>query len=103
MFHELRRCFLKKTQEMAFKGEFEEASKTSNNKLYFVHDYCIVYWYIFVVLIKLVEKKHFRMAMSSDSEKLDISPPRRVPAVSIVFFLRTGRLCFAIVLLIGVK
>ncbi|KAL2978953.1 hypothetical protein AAZX31_13G145300 [Glycine max] len=88
--------------EMTFKGEFEEASKTSNNKkicfkiyqhilawveeqtywiafrflnlgfeleLYSVHDYCMVYWYIYVVLIKLTEKKHLRMAMSSDSAK----------------------------------
>ncbi|XP_027920615.1 N-alpha-acetyltransferase 35, NatC auxiliary subunit isoform X3 [Vigna unguiculata] len=89
--------------EMAFKGEFEEASKTSNNKqkvcfkiyqhilawveeqtywiafrflnlgfeleLYSVHDYCMVYWYTYVVLIKLAEKKHLRMSMSSDSAK----------------------------------
>ncbi|XP_028186208.1 N-alpha-acetyltransferase 35, NatC auxiliary subunit-like isoform X7 [Glycine soja] len=89
--------------EMTLKGEFEEASKTSNNKqkicfkiyqhilawveeqtywiafrflnlgfeleLYSVHDYCMVYWYIYVVLIKLTEKKHLRMAMSSDSAK----------------------------------
>ncbi|XP_020237204.1 N-alpha-acetyltransferase 35, NatC auxiliary subunit [Cajanus cajan] len=88
--------------EMAFKSEFEEASKTANNKkiglkiyqhilawveeqtywiafrflnlgfeleLYSVHDYCMVYWYIYVVLIKLAEKKHFRIVMSSDSAK----------------------------------
>ncbi|WVZ10325.1 hypothetical protein V8G54_014855 [Vigna mungo] len=88
--------------EMAFKEEFEEASKTSNNKkvcfkiyqhilawveeqtywiafrflnlgfeleLYSVHDYCMVYWYTYVVLIKLAEKKHLRMSMSSDSAK----------------------------------
>ncbi|KAG4977162.1 hypothetical protein JHK86_036636 [Glycine max] len=38
-------------------------------ELYSVHDYCMVYWYIYVVLIKLTEKKHLRMAMSSDSAK----------------------------------
>ncbi|XP_057419627.1 uncharacterized protein LOC130713831 isoform X2 [Lotus japonicus] len=34
-------------------------------ELYSVHDYCMVYWYIYVVLINLTEKKHIRMAMSS--------------------------------------
>ncbi|KAK7330055.1 hypothetical protein VNO77_24240 [Canavalia gladiata] len=37
--------------------------------LYSVHDYCMVYWYIYVVLIKLVEKKHLRMAISRDAAK----------------------------------
>ncbi|CAJ1944642.1 unnamed protein product [Sphenostylis stenocarpa] len=88
--------------EMAFKGEFEEASKSSNNKkicfkiyqhilawveeqtywiafrflnlgfeleLYSVHDYCMVYWYFYVVLIKLAEKKHLRMSLSGESAK----------------------------------
>lgn len=34
-------------------------------ELYSVHDYCMVYWYIYIVLINLAEKKHLRMAMSS--------------------------------------
>ncbi|KAK7264879.1 hypothetical protein RJT34_32492 [Clitoria ternatea] len=38
-------------------------------ELYSFHDYCMVYWYIYVVLIKLAEKKHLRMAMSSDAAK----------------------------------
>ncbi|XP_061350749.1 uncharacterized protein LOC133295882 isoform X2 [Gastrolobium bilobum] len=38
-------------------------------ELYSAHDYCMVYWYIYVVLIKLAEKKHLRMAMSSGAAK----------------------------------
>ncbi|XP_027330807.1 N-alpha-acetyltransferase 35, NatC auxiliary subunit isoform X3 [Abrus precatorius] len=38
-------------------------------ELYSIHDYCMVYWYIYAVLIKLAEKKHLRMAMSSDAAK----------------------------------
>lgn len=34
-------------------------------ELYADHDYCMVYWYIYIVLINLAEKKHLRMAMSS--------------------------------------
>ncbi|RYR76675.1 hypothetical protein Ahy_A01g001254 isoform B [Arachis hypogaea] len=38
-------------------------------ELYSVHDYCMVYWYIYAVLTKLAEKKHIRMAMSSGTAK----------------------------------
>ncbi|KAE9602311.1 hypothetical protein Lal_00050151 [Lupinus albus] len=38
-------------------------------ELYTVHDYCMVYWYIYVVLIKLCEKKNLRMAMSIGAAK----------------------------------
>lgn len=34
-------------------------------ELYSVHDYCMVYWYIYTVLIKLAEKTHFRIVMNS--------------------------------------
>ncbi|MED6205139.1 hypothetical protein PIB30_015261 [Stylosanthes scabra] len=38
-------------------------------ELYSVHDYCMVYWYIYAVLTKLAEKKHIRMAISSGTAK----------------------------------
>ncbi|RHN63998.1 putative NatC N(alpha)-terminal acetyltransferase, Mak10 subunit [Medicago truncatula] len=38
-------------------------------ELYADHDYCMVYWYIYIVLINLAEKKHLRMAMSSGTGK----------------------------------
>lgn len=49
-------------------------------ELYSVHDYCMVYWYIYVVLINLTEKKHIRMAMSSG--------PGMCEAIHLDFLLR---------------
>ncbi|KAI4335670.1 hypothetical protein L6164_014298 [Bauhinia variegata] len=38
-------------------------------ELYSVHEYCMVYWYIYAVLIKLAEKRHLRMAMGNGAAK----------------------------------
>ncbi|XP_024033238.1 N-alpha-acetyltransferase 35, NatC auxiliary subunit isoform X3 [Citrus clementina] len=37
--------------------------------LYSPSEYCMVYWYLYVVLIKLAEKTHFRMAVSNEPIK----------------------------------
>ncbi|KAH7574380.1 hypothetical protein JRO89_XS03G0288600 [Xanthoceras sorbifolium] len=37
--------------------------------LYSPSEYCMVYWYMYVVLIKLAEKTHLRMAVSSGTAK----------------------------------
>lgn len=37
--------------------------------LYSPSEYCMVYWYLYVVLIKLAEKTHFRMAVSNEPSK----------------------------------
>lgn len=37
--------------------------------LYSPSEYCMVYWYLYVVLIKLAEKTHSRMAVSIDTGK----------------------------------
>lgn len=34
--------------------------------LYSPSEYCMVYWYLYVVLIKIAEKIHFRMAVSNE-------------------------------------
>ncbi|KAK7292038.1 hypothetical protein RIF29_07668 [Crotalaria pallida] len=46
-------------------------------ELYTIHDYCMVYWYIYVVLIKLCEKKHLRMAMSSGAISAKKKPKKK--------------------------
>lgn len=38
-------------------------------ELYSPSEYCMVYWYIYVVLIKLAEKHHLKMVMSNDTGK----------------------------------
>ncbi|XP_061991533.1 uncharacterized protein LOC133709710 [Rosa rugosa] len=38
-------------------------------ELYSQSEYCMVYWYIYVVLIKILEKKSLKMAASNDSGK----------------------------------
>ncbi|KAK4265252.1 hypothetical protein QN277_026329 [Acacia crassicarpa] len=38
-------------------------------ELYSVHDYCMVYWYIYTVLIKLAEKTHLRIVMNTGTAK----------------------------------
>ncbi|KAF7838800.1 N-alpha-acetyltransferase 35, NatC auxiliary subunit [Senna tora] len=87
--------------ELAFKNEFGEGSKPSNNELrfkifqqilmwveeqtywiasrflilgfelelYSVHDYYMVYWYIYAILIKLAEKTHLRIVMNNSTAK----------------------------------
>ncbi|KAL3622966.1 hypothetical protein CASFOL_031782 [Castilleja foliolosa] len=36
-------------------------------ELYSTNEYCMVYWYIYVILIKLAEKTHHKMMLSNDS------------------------------------
>ncbi|KAK6151714.1 hypothetical protein DH2020_014349 [Rehmannia glutinosa] len=36
-------------------------------ELYSTSEYCMVYWYIYVILIKLAEKTHLKMMLSNDS------------------------------------
>ncbi|KAL9151270.1 hypothetical protein ABFS82_11G042300 [Erythranthe guttata] len=36
-------------------------------ELYATSEYCMVYWYIYVILIKLTEKTHLRMMLSNES------------------------------------
>ncbi|KAH6794326.1 MAK10-like protein [Perilla frutescens var. hirtella] len=38
-------------------------------ELYSTSEYCMVYWYIYVVLIKLAEKTHLKMMLSNDSSR----------------------------------
>ncbi|KAA8522977.1 hypothetical protein F0562_009400 [Nyssa sinensis] len=38
-------------------------------ELYSPHEYCMVYWYIYVILIKLAEKTHLKMLKSNDTVK----------------------------------
>lgn len=38
-------------------------------ELYSPNDYCMVYWYIYVVLIKLAEKSHLKMVTINDNAK----------------------------------
>lgn len=38
-------------------------------ELYSPSEYCMVYWYIYVVLIKLSEKTHLKMAAKNDTGK----------------------------------
>lgn len=39
-------------------------------ELYQPNEYCMVYWYMYVVFIKLAEKKHLKMLASNDTAKL---------------------------------
>lgn len=36
-------------------------------ELYSTSEYCMVYWYIYVILIKLAEKTHFRLMASNEN------------------------------------
>ncbi|XP_057768011.1 uncharacterized protein LOC130988236 isoform X2 [Salvia miltiorrhiza] len=38
-------------------------------ELYSTEEYCMVYWYIYVVLIKLAEKTHLKIMLSNDSSR----------------------------------
>lgn len=38
-------------------------------ELYSTSEYCMVYWYIYVVLIKLTEKTHLKMMLGNDSSR----------------------------------
>lgn len=38
-------------------------------ELYSTDEYCMVYWYIYVVLIKLAEKTHLKVMLSNDSSE----------------------------------
>lgn len=38
-------------------------------ELYSTSEYCMVYWYIYVVLMKLAEKTHLKMMLSNDSSR----------------------------------
>ncbi|KAK4431770.1 N-alpha-acetyltransferase 35, NatC auxiliary subunit [Sesamum alatum] len=38
-------------------------------ELYSTSEYCMVYWYIYVILIKLAEKTHLKMMLSNDSSR----------------------------------
>ncbi|KAJ7956748.1 N-alpha-acetyltransferase 35 NatC auxiliary subunit [Quillaja saponaria] len=38
-------------------------------ELYSLHEYCMVYWYIYVVLIKLAEKAHMKLSISNATAK----------------------------------
>lgn len=41
-------------------------------ELYSTCEYCMVYWYLYAVLIKLAEKIHLKMAVSHDSGTLSL-------------------------------
>ncbi|XP_051152519.1 uncharacterized protein LOC127266347 isoform X2 [Andrographis paniculata] len=38
-------------------------------ELYSTSEYCMVYWYIYVVLVKLAEKSHLKMMLSNESSR----------------------------------
>jgi hypothetical protein len=38
-------------------------------ELYSPSEYCMVYWYMYVVLIKLAEKTHLKVAARNDTSK----------------------------------
>ncbi|KAL6519129.1 hypothetical protein OROGR_018449 [Orobanche gracilis] len=39
-------------------------------ELYSASEYCMVYWYLYLILIKLAEKTHLKMMLSHDSNRL---------------------------------
>ncbi|KAL6560921.1 hypothetical protein OROHE_006098 [Orobanche hederae] len=39
-------------------------------ELYSASEYCMVYWYLYVILIKLAEKTHLKVMLSHDSSRL---------------------------------
>lgn len=48
-------------------------------ELYSPSEHCMVYWYIYVVLIKLAEKKHIKMAARNDTSKQKVKKKRESP------------------------
>lgn len=44
-------------------------------ELYSASEYCMVYWYLYAVLVKLAEKTHLKMAVSHDTGNCSFTLP----------------------------
>ena len=63
-------------------------------ELYSPSEYCMVYWYMYVVLIKLAEKHHLKMVMSNDTGEC-----RFISVLHVWYFIKSTFIPFSVVLM----